>query len=433
MSEGTLLVSEPLPGVDSAFGADDLGAGLLREFGFVSEEFLVEGDSAAGKFCTRILVRRPRDVDRCTVMVVEPQHFGGGRSVWNHLYLHLLRSQYAWAEVACQTGPATSKLAAFSEARYSAIHLPGRIGHLDSGSDGFSSLREASDAFSAEWWDSSPALFTILNAAVRGLRDGSIGSLRPQTVVLAGASQSAGVVRRYGRMSAEGELTNAVDGLLPLHSGGEALPADLSIPTLELLAEADLEQVRAAAGLPGQGRGFDHRGSASPSYACLEVPGMSHNDSRYRRPHGAAPAGSSWSRFPHSHVLHAALESLLAWVRTGRRPANKYIQTDREGRIEHDEMGHPRGGLRTPAVDMPLARLETISPGAQWTRGHEYRMNADESRRRFATARDYVERATLALEELVSQGLYLREDARAWLVEESVRLDGQLGSNFVGA
>ncbi|WP_143517594.1 alpha/beta hydrolase domain-containing protein [Pseudonocardia sp. MH-G8] len=417
---------EALPGAERAFGADDVGVDGLAPAGYVQEEYLLAGTAAGEPFRTRLLLRRPAEHERAGgVVVVEPMHFAGGRPVWDHAHAQLLRGGHTWIEVACQTTPAYRRMVASDPHRYARVRLAGtpsdRRPEIAPGAD----PRRASDAFAREWWATSPQLFGILGSVFALLRDGGVPDVRAEVVVLAGASQTGGVVRRYAALAAPGgPLAGTVgpDGLLALHSGGAALPDDLDLPTVELLAESDIESVRSAAGLPGQGRDLAHRDCRSPSYRCYEVPGMAHIGTRERAPAVPPPPGSRWSRFPHAHVVHAALEALVTWLRDGREPVPApLLETDTRGLLVRDATGHARGGLRLPAVELPLARIAVISPGSEWLHGHEFASVAA-LRARYGDAAAYLAAARGHLHRLVGQGHYLAVDAERWLAETAAEL-----------
>ncbi|WP_345147661.1 alpha/beta hydrolase domain-containing protein [Arthrobacter ginkgonis] len=413
---------ELLPDPERAFGAalpsPDRYADRLAGHGYVTDEYRFAGEASGGRFATRLLVRRPAPEAASGVCVVEPMHFGGGRSFWGHAHEQLVRAGHAWVEVACQTHPALTYLVPSDPERYGWVSLPGRTTGLKSQIGPGIDTRAASDAFSSEWWATSPLLFGILDAAVDAVGRGRLENVSPSTVILAGASQSGGVVRRYAEKVARGELPRRVDGFLPLHSGGQPLPAELSVPTYELLAEAEIESVRSAAGLPGQGRDLLHRDCASPFYRFIEVAGMAHNDARYAVPDQDPPARSRWSSFPHTHVVHAALEGLIRWIRGGEPPLDcAPLEAAPDGSLARDDFGHPRGGLQVPAVEQPTARIHAISSGKYWNRGHEFPLPADELLARYGSAQGYLDEAERTLKELVGRGHYLEADARRWLGE----------------
>src|SRR5690606_27765974 len=242
---------DALPDPGRAFGADDVDADRLGDVGYRQEEFLLSGAACGEPFRTRLLVRRPAGPGASGVVVVEPMHFAGGRPVWGHARAQLLRGGHAWVEVACQTTPAYRRMVASDPRRYARVRLAGTPSDARPEAAPGADLRRASAAFARQWWDSSPQLFAILTAVFALLRDGGLPGVRAETIVLAGASQTGGVIRRYACLAAAGgPLARAArpHGLLALHSGGPALPAELDLPTVELVAESEIESVRAAAG-----------------------------------------------------------------------------------------------------------------------------------------------------------------------------------------
>ena len=67
----------------------------------------------------------------------------------------------------------------------------------------------------------------------------------------------------------------------------------------------------------------------------------------------------------HHYVLQAAIASLNNWVRTGEpAPAAPSIAlTDGDPpELDLDENGLAKGGVRTPWVDVPIARTSGLAP-----------------------------------------------------------------------
>ena len=66
---------------------------LLPEYDYVSREYLISGTAAGESYCTRILLRCPRDPAFFTGFVVEePSHLWGGTSVWRATNRWLMRN-----------------------------------------------------------------------------------------------------------------------------------------------------------------------------------------------------------------------------------------------------------------------------------------------------------------------------------------------------
>ena len=65
---------------------------------------------------------------------------------------------------------------------------------------------------------------------------------------------------------------------------------------------------------------------------------------------------------PQTYVLRAALAALAGWARTGEPPASMprlELSADGNG-YALDAVGNARGGVRTPQVDVPVARLSGL-------------------------------------------------------------------------
>ena len=188
-----------------------------------------------------------------------------------------------------------------------------------------------------------------------------------------------------------------------------------AVPGVELIAEADLEYLRAAAGLPGQGRGLRHRQPDSETFRLYEVAGMSHMDSR--RTGREPPAGKRWSRFPHAEVLAAVLEQLVAWIDRGVTPprgARLAVEPDTE-ELVRDECGHAIGGVRTVATDVPRAFLEPLGDGGRaFPFGCEAPMTETELSKRYGSCDAWARLASRRAAELVAEGWLRPEDDDSW-------------------
>jgi Alpha/beta hydrolase domain len=411
----------PVPDAEHAFGAQDPGAASLAAAGYVTSEYLLSGMACGTGFTTRILLRHPEEAAVFSgIAVIEPMHFAGGRPVWATCREYLFRCGHAWAEVACQARPALEVLRQADERRYERVSLALADGAEGStAGDGEEELRAEADAFISSWWATSPQLLSILGQAIRALRTGQMPIGEVRRVILAGVSQTGGIVRRAASAKAGLETANRPDGVLAMHSGGQALE-DPAQPVIEMLAEADMESVRRVARLPGQARSLLHRQGDRPAFRLYEVAGMSHADSRYRRPPGRCPPGARWSRFPHTHITHAMLDALIQWVDAdvGPMPGLVLDTEPDSGEVVRDELGHARGGIRAADTDFPLARRRVITPGPDtWPFGHEYPLTDREFTARYGSPATYLAAAGSRLEGLVGQRLVLADDAARWLEE----------------
>lgn len=411
----------PIPDARHAFGAQDPGTASLADAGYVTSEYLFSGIACEASFTTRILVRHPAEAAAFSgIAVIEPMHFAGGRPVWTSCREYLVRCGHAWAEVACQARPAMEVLRPADKQRYEHVSLAlGDGAPRSTAGDGEDELRAEADAFISSWWATSPQLASILAQAIDALHRGQLPIGEVRRVILAGLSQTGGIVRQTAARNGLVTATGRPDGVLAMHSGGQRLE-DPAQPVIEMIAEADMESVRRAARLPGQARSLRHRQADSTAFRGYEVAGMSHADSRYRRPPGARPPGVRWSQFPHSHVTHAMLDALIQWVDADvTPPPGQVLDTEpASGELVRDELGHARGGVRTADTEFPLAQRHVITPGpGTWMFGHEYPLTGRQFTSRYGDPATYLSAAAARMDVLLGERLVLRDDAARWLEE----------------
>ncbi len=330
-------------------------------------------------FTTRIVVRRPIDAaDWNGSVAVEWFNVTAGfdnAPDWTYAHVELIRSGWAWVGVSAQAvgilgggnalGAALA-LKAVDPERYAPLSHPG-------------------DSYSYD-------MFSQVGAAVRTQADKVLDGLQPDRVIAIGESQSAFRLTTY--VDAVAPIANVFDGYL-LHSRGSAgagllqdpLPSitapdptlirtDTAVPVLNFLSETDV--------LGGRLGFVRARQPDTDIVRSWEVPGTAHADV-YNLGIGdtddgsgagdaalfaamATPPNSIFGGVitcdlpinagPHTYVLRAALWSLESWVRTGEPPpAMAPIEIDEAGALVLDDNGNARGGIRTPHLDVPVARL----------------------------------------------------------------------------
>lgn len=145
------------------------------------------------------------------------------------------------------------------------------------------SLRDAYDAFKAQWWPATLQSPEIVATASHVLRTGQLG-LTATRVILTGLLQTGGVTRRFITHSSHLRLPDGglpFEAFIPCQSGGEALPDVPGARIIELLGESEFLSVRLPCGVGGQMRDTHHRRPESDSFRVYEVASMAHRESRY--------------------------------------------------------------------------------------------------------------------------------------------------------
>ena len=398
------------PKVEAVAGQPTLSFGAydLAPLGYAIAEFFVSGTATSYRsasaltedgrwdampaepapYVTRIVVARPTDPRTFSgTVVVEWLNVTGGTDAavdWNAAHREIIRRGHAYVAVSAQKagvdggggalGLAGTPVKKANPERY------GRIGH-------------PGDAWS----------FDIFSQAGRILRGPDtrtvLGPRAAARVIAIGESQSAVFLTTY--VNAVDPLAKVYDGFL-IHSrfgsasplqgsmgGGPGQPravklrTDLRVPVLTVLTETDVLD----SGIAG------FHAARQPDHERLriwEVAGTAHADN-YTFTIGSLDSGSTpleklaagyaptvdvlgarlakpMNNAPqHHYVIHAALWHLNEWIRTRKAPPRAVPltltsagQPGRSSQFVVDAHGIVVGGVRTPWVDVPTARLSGV-------------------------------------------------------------------------
>jgi hypothetical protein len=406
MAEGVAVTPVPGKPVLLLSGFD------LAPLGYSTEEFFISGTAesytlagaptadgrwqataaATAPYVTRIVVVRPTDPHKFngTVLVEWLNVSAGtdGSPDWNAAHREIMRGGYAYIGVSAQKvgvegGPSIGGMSAMAAPLKKAN--PERYG----------SLSHPGDAFSYDIYSQAGRLLRQPKAS------GVLGPLVPKRIIAAGESQSAVFLTTY--VNAVDPLAKVYDGFL-IHSrfgapsrldGGSimgssaSLPqptrlrTDLRVPVVTVITETDL----IGGGLPGF---YGARQPDDKHLRVWEIPGTAHADI-YTFTAGFIDSGTlpleklaaAWQPTDnilgmklakpvnagpqHHYVLEAALWNLDHWISTGHAPskappmkATPSAQPDKPPTLVADANGETEGGIRTPWVDVPTARLSGI-------------------------------------------------------------------------
>ena len=440
-----------------------LGAFDIGSVGYVAEEFFVSGTassytsatqpsrdgswsvtpSATADYITRIVVLTPADRAQCPdfngTVLVEWLNVSGGidaPAVWMMAHREIVRAGYAYVAVSAQRvgieGGASMlgadmSLKSQNPTRYASLSHPG-------------------DAFAYDIYSQVGGL--IKNAE----RNNVLGDFNVQHVVAVGESQSAMFLTTY--VNAVDPLARIYDGFLvhsrfgpaapldgvsifedPQTNSPQAVPfrADLRVPLVSVITETDL------LGAVRHGYYFA-RQPDNQRLRVWEIPGTAHADNYTIQvapiDTGSAPLDDIMAAYAptnllmgqelghyinfapqHHYVLQAAVAALNTWVRSGKpAPTGSPIEvreTDEPQPIL-DSNGLAQGGVRTPWVDVPIARtsgsgaLESVM-SAIFGSGEPFDA-ATLNRLYPGGSTEYLERFTGALDSAIQSGFILPAD-----------------------
>ncbi len=346
--------------------------------GYAEQEFFASGTATAftsstpkdgrwtispatkAAYKTRILVRRPTDAHHFNgTVVVEWMNESAGEATpdWTYLNPMLTDDGYAYVAVTAQSvaiaGGQTvgttqgAGLVKTNPTRYGSLHHPG-------------------DRYS----------FDIFAQIARTLRLGTnstvLGGMRPAHIVATGESQSSAFLTTFANalqpqtesfdgifIHSRGGGTVPIDGTSVASAGGAAgqlIRTDLSARVFQFETETDVTFL-----------GFySARQPDTDRIRTWEVAGTSHVDAyaagAYANQLGCRTAVNDG---PQHVVAQAAFTAFAKWVSSGKRPpiAKQLTLTGATpAALARDHNGNALGGLRTPAVDVPVAALSGEVP-----------------------------------------------------------------------
>jgi Alpha/beta hydrolase domain len=435
-----------------------LGAFDIADIGYRADEFFVSGSaesyspvgeclsdgawkavpSGSADYTTRMVVLTPTDAASFNgTMLVEWLNVSGGidaPALWFMAHREVVRQGCAYVAVSAQQVGV--------EGGESLLGADMSLKTLDP--QRYASLNHPGDAFAFD-------IFSQIGRLLRaGDSDGVLGSLTPAAVLAVGESQSAMFLTTY--INAVDPLAEVFDGFLVHSRFGPAAPLnghsihespevpqqvrfrpDLRVPTITVITETDLIGSR----LPG------YHAARQPDTDLLrtwEIPGTAHADNYTIRVAGIDTGSASLSDIvaayaptdnlmgqplgyfinfapQHHYVLQAAVAGLVTWVRGGApAPSGTRMELTNSDppELALDADGLATGGVRTPWVDVPIARTSGIVdsdiPMAFLFGSGEPFDTATLPSRYPGGPADYLERFTVALDSAIAAGFIVAAD-----------------------
>ncbi len=328
-------------------------------------QWTIEPTAAAG-YRTRILVRRPSNPAHFSgTVVVEWLNESAGESApdWDYLNPELMEAGDAWVGVSAQAlgveggtpilgssvaGVGTGLIQQEPQ-RYGSLHHPGDQYALD--------------------------MFDQIGLGLRSGRSSVLGPLRLRHIVAVGESQSAFYLTTFADTLQP--LSHPFDGIF-IHSrggGGAGLSGssvtssldsdlrirtDLHVPVFMFETQTDLIELGYAAAQQPNTRYI----------RTWEVAGTSHADEYLVGSSVATLLGchTAINTGPQHVVVQAAFAAFTRWVVHGTPPPSPsrfQLESQHPAELALDRNGNVIGGVRTPAVDVPVSTLSGVAaPGS---------------------------------------------------------------------
>ncbi len=378
--------------------------------------------ASSAPYRTRILVRRPTDPAHFNgTVVVEWMNVSAGESApdWDYLNPMLMRDGYAYVAVSAQalavnggapilgtvSNGTSSGLVGTEPARYGQLHHPGDQYALD--------------------------IFAQVGRALRTSPRSVLGDLRPKHIVATGESQSAFYLTTFA--DAIQPVAHTFDGIFIHSRGGSGAPlngtaitskqaqnnlwirTDLTVPVFMFETQTDLIELGYAA-------------ARQPNTAHIrtwEVAGTSHADAYLVGPAaGALGCTNPVNDGPQHTVVQAAFSAFDKWVNDGvppPSPAGFRLAGTAPAVLALDAHGNVVGGVRTPAVDVPVSTLSGAAPTGTSEICSLFGSTTPFSETTlvglYQTKSGYLARFTTSLDRAIGQGFVLGADRSGLLAQ----------------
>lgn len=392
----------------------------------------VSASGAPRHYVTRVLVRYPQIPNSFSGrVVIEPFNTSAYHEkdvLWAHVGTLLQAQGDAWIGVTTRAS-AGSALQQQDLARYVDLHLP-----------------------------SNDLTWDVLGQLGRLVKNGGhhspLAHLTVRRCYLGGYSQSGCDVGTFATVFSHGarmdDASAVYDGyfpaahaasLTPIATGTEWMPVfecapsgPAARPVVQIETQSDVEGFSAEL---GPEMVFTNPGGATVRRDDSDLP-----DDRYRlyeiagAPHHSPAEGCDGPRstFPTSAFVRAALANLFRWAEDDISPptAPRITITNiaAVSSADVDSCGNALGGVRSPFLDVPIARYEahsTPGPVAQLA-GREIVLPHQELVNRHRTVQAYLAEFSASLDATISAGFLLELDRAAILQAETAKAHAAFSS-----
>jgi hypothetical protein len=312
----------------------------VEAFPYVTEEYFVTGTAFGSPYTTRIVVRRPKDVNAFSgTVVAEAQHAGGRSLVFEWSRVSILTRNHLFVEIV--HGQANiAQLKTFNPERYKTLEIaPGQTNHI----------------------------LAQVGMLIKS-RGGPFAAYDVKRITLMGTSASSGTVRSYLPVHLDSRMADGkpiYDGFLLTSTNGNTALQIVDVPMIQMPTQTEV-QTHAAAGIQYRRADSDEPGNR---FRLYEVAGMPHNNSREMRSFAGDPCTLPVTDFPAGAFTAMGLNHLIEWIANNKTPPYALpIEVDQNtagdgSLLALDEHGNARGGVRNVWVDVPIATYGVFGKG----------------------------------------------------------------------
>jgi Alpha/beta hydrolase domain len=370
-------------------------AARVEDFPYVTEEYFVSGTAKDAPYTTRTIVRRPKDPNTFSgVVVSEALHAGGRSLVFEWSRVSILTRRHMFVEI---------------------VHSPANINLLKT----FNAERYASlNIVMGQTNDVIAQTGMLIKSGT-----GPFAAYPARKITLMGTSASSGTVRNYLadhaalRMADGGPIFDGF--LLTSTSGNTPLPI-VDVPMIQMPTQTEVV-TWAERGIAYRRPDSDEPGNR---FRLYEVAGMPHNNSRDSPAFQADPCTLPVTDFPAGAFTALGLNYLVEWITKGTAPPHApTIAVDQNtandgSHLALDEHGNATGGIRNVWVDVPIATSGVFGKGKTTAQdrlcqlaGTKVPLPEATLKKLYPRQGQYAGDVDRRLKELIAQGWFLPEYA----------------------
>jgi hypothetical protein len=367
----------------------------VEDFPYITEEYFVSGVANGLPYATRIIVRRPENVQNFSgTVVAEALHSGGRSLIFEWSRVSILMRGHIFVEIPHSAGN-IALFKAFNADRYAALSIvAGQANEI---------LAQVGRLIKS---DAEP-----------------FASYDIERVTLMGTSASSGTVRTYLSSHDDLRMPDAgpiFDGFLLTSTNGNTPLPMVDVPMIQMPTQTEVVTWAQA------GIAYRRPDSDEPSnrFRLYEVAGMPHNNARDIPFFFTDPCTLPITDFPAGSFTGLALNHLIEWIAHGVVPPRApYIEVDQDpsndgSYLSLDEFGNARGGIRNVWVDVPIATYGVFGVGKTPASdrlclliGTEVPFSDEVLSELYRNRGQYVSRINQRVMELIREGWFLPEYA----------------------
>ena len=439
----------------------------LDEYGYVEHEFIVSGDAKTydwpesggvqertepAPYATRVLVRRPKPgmkaSGRVVVELLNPTNRFDLEIGWALSHDYFMRSGDVWVGITVKPISVVA-MKRFDPQRYAMLSWANPLPETDERNCEMVAADSTRATENGLVWDIARQVAAFLRYSSNVL----LGPYKVERVYAFGYSQTGGFlgtyinaihpldVKEFGKPLFDGYFIGTYTGMTAINQCATAPRGDrraelrdVGVPVMRILTQSDYILFGAgarenSAELPDAFWHYEVAGAAHATPAELDFAPAVADIMKA----GVTPPvtecepmpGQKYPRspFPLGKVFSAAWANLDRWVVDGEAPPTAAPIEAAAMMTVLDDHGNAKGGLRTPAVDAPVATwygnaAESVTANLLcYLAGYEVPFEASKLQALYPSHDDYVAKVRASADAAVEGRFLLREDADAIVSE----------------